>query len=399
MNRLLYTLLLILFSLGVSAQTETDITKIDIPALDTINRTVLHLYDYRIVEYKNNYFTVEYKDKERNKGDKSQLTGRFRFVDSNSLGAYIELINGVATGTWQYYSGTLQGSIIRSMVSFIDGYKHGTEYTYSYEWNKDADRFVSYVSGVFKYDMGKQYYYVNYWENGSIMSQQSFDDVYRWHGPYVFMYKDGTIKTEGQYDRNRPCGLWKYYNSDGNIKEEIRYGEDGTIYEQTFHRNGNPRIKKATRYRVYEGDYLFLAENGDTLTYHNYKNGIEQGYQIVGLWDNSRESYNISRYYTNEEGVIQGNYTQHYFESGRLQVKGQYNDEGIRDGVWEYYVEDGRLYRRENIENGDVKFSYTRQLENKRGWYITANYHLQQFRTGKLPKSEDTEPPLFLFSE
>lgn len=388
MKRLLLISAVVLYALYGHAQ-------LVLPERDSANRDTISFYDYRI--NKDDRFTVIRKTKANEIVFEKPLTGRFLFSQGNGMAVDMELKDGVAVGDWQYYTSTFQGPIISSTVSFVDGYKHGTENIYSYEWNKETERFESYLRGVIDYDMGKTQHMVYYWPNNQISLECPYDKDGNRHGWYKYYYYEGTIEQKGEYIHGDRVGTWETFGVKGNIKKRNVH-KDGFIHSTTYHANGKPNISKTTRNRVYEGDYLHLDERGDTLVYHFYKNGIEQGRQVASSWVGYYEPRSKAYYYTNEQGVIQGTYIQHFYDTGRLRVKGQYNNEGVRDGVWEYYLQDGRLYRSETLENGWQRASRTRWLKNKAGQLIDAQYHLESYPSGAVPKKED-EIPFALFSE
>lgn len=367
-----------------------------LPIRDSINRNTITFYDYNITDRNNVYF-IQTIDRTTGKWKKASLTGRYLFEDGNGRTIDIELKNGIATGDWQYYTSTFQGAMIASAVSFVNGYKNGTENIYSYEWNKETERFESYLSRVIQYDMGKKLHDISYWQSGQVSMEYLFDKDGKTHGPFISYNPNGSVSIKGNYLHGNGTGKWHYYNYDGITTKEIIY-QDSLVRTTTYHTNGKTHIAKTTCNRIFEGHYLNQNEKGDTISYKFYKDGIEYGHQtghvFTGYWSPSATSY----YYTNEKGIIQGAYIQRFSDTGVLRVKGQYNDQGIRDGVWEYYQEDGRMYRRETIENGWVKAGYTRWLQNKAGQYINAQYHWETFPTGAMPRQIE-ETPFFLFSE
>lgn len=367
-----------------------------LPVRDSLNRKTITFYDYNIID-KNNVYFIRSMDKTTGKLEKVPLTGRYLFEEGNSRTIDIELKDGIATGDWQYYTSTFQGPIISSTVSFIDGYKNGTENIYSYEWNKETERFESYLRRVIQYNMGKKAHDISYWPDGQVSMEYQFDEKGKPHGTFISFNPNGSVSVKGCYSHGNGIGKWEYFDYESKLTKEVIY-KDGFVHTTTYHSNGNPHIIKSTRNRVYENHFINLTEKGDTIAYKYYKDGIECGYQIghvfTGYWSPSATSY----YYTNDKGVIYGPYLQRFTDTGRLRVKGQYNEQGIREGIWEYYQEDGRMYRRETIENGWVKASYTRWLTNKAGQYINAQYHLETFPTGAMPRQVE-ETPFFLFSE
>lgn len=391
MKRIVTITFLTLLTFGVHAQ-------LILPERDSANRDTLSFYDYDIVE-NDGFCSVLGIDRttDKYKRLKTSLTGRFMYQDSNSRTVDMELKDGNAVGDWQYYSHTFQGPIISSTISFINGYKNGTENIYSYEWNNETERFESYLRQVVKHNMGKKLHDISYWPNAQTSMEYQFDKEGRMHGQYISLNSDGSVSARGKYEYGKRIDEWEYFNSKGEIDKRVFY-KDGLVHTTTYHPGGKPRISKTTRNRVLEGKYLNLDEKGDTIAYHFYNDGIEQGRQISHVFTGYWTTPATVHYYTNDKGVIQGMYKQYFYGTDILRVRGQYNDEGIRYGVWEYYVEDGRLYRAETIENNWVKASHTRRLQNKNGQFINAQYHLESYPMGAIPRKVE-ERPFFLFSE
>lgn len=391
MKKFLHILFFVSFTLCAKTQTI-------IPQRDTANRDTISFYDYAIRDSSERYSVIYTGKESESEKNRHSLTGRYMFQDGNGWTVDMELKDGIAVGDWQYYSSTFEGPIISSTVSFTDGYKHGTENIYSYQWNKETEHFESYLNRKTQYNMGKKQHDVSYWNNGQLMWENQYDKKGRIHGKYITFNADGSVDISGKYKHGKPVGKWKYfYSGTIQVKEEKIY-KKGLVHSTTYHQNGNPWISKTTRKLVYEGKYLNLTENGDTTSYHFYKNGIEQGYQVHSVFTGYWQPRATAHYYTNKNGVLAGTYTQ-YFQNRQLKVKGQYNEKGARDGVWEYYLEDGRMYRSETFEDGCLNASHSLELTDAgTNRPIDAQYHLEEFPSGMIPKKED-EVPFFLFSE
>lgn len=390
MRKLLMVVFFISICLHINSQS------IDVER-DTIKRDVLHYNDIMVLE-RDGYCTIGYKSSVP-EYNRKKLTGKFLFKDTNGWEIDMELIDNVANGNWQYYSSTFQGPMISSTVSFVDGYKDGIENTYSNEWYKEKDCFESILTGITKYNLGKKVYKKSYFNNGQLLLESFFDEDGKEHGEYTFYSANGTVEIQGQYLHGKKDGLWKEFYYTGELKSETLYRND-SIYTNTYHVNGKPYISKTTYCRMYEGDYLIMMENGDTITHQFYKNGIQQGNQLYGSTKSYYEPIVLEYYHINDNALIEGEYCQLFIDTRKPRVKGYYNEKGMRDGRWEYYLRDGRLYRTEDFEDGWVRASHTRKLVHMKtkNYLYLPEYHLEYFRRGTIyPKLE--EIPFFLFSE
>lgn len=119
------------------------------------------------------------------------------------------------------------------------------------------------------------------------------------------VYHDGAIKGKGALINGKKTGLWIYYNTDSSVSSEYLYYNDSL--------NG-----------MYIG---YFEAGGDTLVIGNYVNGQEDG-----EWRS--------------------------FYGNRLLAKKAYYKEGRKVGVWEYYNEDGRLFRKVLYDNGKEKILF-----------------------------------------
>lgn len=390
MRKLLTVMFLISICLRINSQSI-------VVERDTTERTILHYNDVKIVETEE-YYRVEYNNSVPD-ANRKKLTGKFLFKDTNGWEIDMELIANVATGDWQYYSSTFQGPKISSTVSFINGYKNGIENRYSNNWNEETDSFDSLLTGITEYNKGKKVNDKGYWTNGQLMFQYFFDKEGRTNGAYTYYNSNGTVNKQGQYLHGKLDGLWTEFYYSGDISSETLYRND-TVYTNTYHINGKPHISKTTLCRMYEGDYLIMLETGDTITHQLYKNGIEQGDQLYGFSSIYDEPLTLEYYHTNDNGLIQGEYCQLFLNTRKPKVKGQYNEKGMRDGRWEYYVKDGRLYRTEDFEDGWIRSSHTCLLVHMKtkNYLNPPRYHLEKFREGIMPQRLE-EIPFFLFSE
>lgn len=114
-------------------------------------------------------------------------------------------------------------------------------------------------------------------------------------------YRKSQLIEEGIYLDNKREGVWKKYYPTGNVKSEISY-EDNHPF----------------------GSYKVFYPNGE----------VEE----EGMWLANRNTGSFIRYY----------------ESGQVAQKFNFNSAGKRQGMQEYYFENGKLQMQVELENGIV---------------------------------------------
>ncbi|GAB4142377.1 MAG: hypothetical protein Fur0041_17490 [Bacteroidia bacterium] len=147
---------------------------------------------------------------------------------------------------------------------------------------------------------------------------------------------NGNKISEGQYDKNpgilstdnkqtiaqkmatvHKIGNWKYWFDNGQLSAEEHYDNSGnpTGIWKTYHING--KIASETNFAT-----------GKTTIYHPNGNKAEEGtinkqHQRTGNW-------------------------QGWYESGKLNYTGAYDNTGNKKGTWTFYTEDGVVSGKEN---------------------------------------------------
>jgi antitoxin component YwqK of YwqJK toxin-antitoxin module len=122
------------------------------------------------------------------------------------------------------------------------------------------------------------------------------------------VYQNGTLKSKGALINDKKFGLWIFYNEDSSVSSEYLY------YNDSLH-----------------GKYIgYFEAGGDTLIIGNYVNGLEEG-----EWRS--------------------------FYGNNLLAKKAYYKRGKKVGVWEYYKEDGRLYKKVSYNGEEEKILFDKE--------------------------------------
>lgn len=158
----------------------------------------------------------------------------------------------------------------------------------------------------------------NWYENGALatdgsLSQGARDGTWRWYAP------DGvTITTEGRYIMGRRTGEWIHRDDAGVVYAVIRYAAE-------------PADPELTAVSLEIGN-----ENGP----------MERFYP-----DGRRELSGAFR-----AGRFHGPFKR-YFRNGRVEYEGEYQN-GLKEGIWHVYRDDGSHLRDETYRRGRVHGSF-----------------------------------------
>lgn len=114
--------------------------------------------------------------------------------------------------------------------------------------------------------------------------------------------------------------------------------------------NGVTKVIGATINGKKQGMWILYDDSGRITSNRTYVNDSLLGEEI-DYWENGKIS--SRRYLKGEE--IEGEWVQYYdFDKNKLAQKGSYRA-GNKIGIWEYYIEDGRLNKKVNYtDTGEV---------------------------------------------
>ena len=232
-------------------------------------------------------------------------------------------------------------------------------------------------------------------------------------GDIRFYGGEGRVTAEGSFnDNGNKDGLWKYYHSNGRLKEK-QIMDDGapsdTAY--SYYSNGLLNYKVPYKDGKVQGDVLIyrngvLAKSipyddgkvgsGEMVDYHSigsvniklqvsegkangpfksfydsgelYRTGQQKEGDLIGERITYFKSGEVSYKENYLEGQLDGEYVS-YYRDGQIDVTGQYK-EANKIGKWEYFFRNGNKSRVQNFdekgkENG-LETNYT-----KGGWKIS----------------------------
>lgn len=184
----------------------------------------------------------------------------------------------------------------------------------------------------------------------SVQSQKKFKN-----GPYEKYYKNGQLKTSGQYLNNEKVGDWKGFYETGELKSTYSYTKgEADVERKSYFKNG--KIKTETS-QTTDGDiFKEFFETGELFFEKKldggyakdfYKNGnlkASSNYlddELVGDWKSYLETGELEWEVNYVSSYQDGTYKE-YYNNGQLKTEGS-NKKGEKEGLEKRYFEDGKL--------------------------------------------------------
>ncbi|MEN8224812.1 MAG: toxin-antitoxin system YwqK family antitoxin [Bacteroidota bacterium] len=275
-------------------------------------------------------------------------------------------------------------------------YKHGLQNGYYKEYDVEGNLLhaFKYVDGekqefaaeLIKLDVKKEYF-----ADGKVKIQATYKDdkpegVWREYNEEgdiesSYLYKNGIIVGEGIItEQGERDGAWKEYYDDGIIKGEGSYDHDTKTGPWTYyHRNGE--LEQTGTYDTLgrlKDSWKWFYSSGQLQRKENYKNGLADG--LMSEYDEAGKLIIEGTYYRGKED---GSW---FYEVGDHKEEGEYI-EGMRDGAWRSYYRNGDLkFKGKFIEdnphgehiwlwdNGKTRDKGSYIMGRKHGDWVTYNY-------------------------
>ena len=315
------------------------------------------------------------------------------------------------------YEGLKQGldyGVIVSRELYVNDRREGLSYYYYDDGKLKSE--VSFVNGK-RQGLSREYgkdgmiRTLNYYHNGYLTDREEINRTdpngYR-QGVWKEFYDDGKLKTERSYRNGELDGLYKEFNSKGNLVMVLKYAsgqviaediEDEETIEIRNTYDDRNRLVSSGPYRenVPIGIHRQYNPDGDVIgsnTFDNEGNVIAEG--IVDEEGKKQGTWND--FYPTGEKKTDGQYTDNYRvgkwrfyrRNGQLEQNGTYN-RGRPHGLWTWYYEDGNILREESFFNGRedgtlIEYSQTGRIitqgdyidgEREGEWYYREGDHIE----------------------
>ncbi len=246
-------------------------------------------------------------------------------------------------------------------VKIEGSYRDGVADGVRKEFNPDGTLRIVYIidmgrligSGILDEQGKKQGFWKEYFKEGGMKSEGNYKDGVR-TGEWIFYFPTGRIEQKGFFnEKGREHGKWTWYYADGTLRREesctngLKNGEMVEYNEQ-----GKP---------IARGIYVDDEEDGEW--YYQEEGYRQEGTYIMGERDGEWRHYypdNILSFNGKYiDGYPDGRHV-HYNPDGSVKTEGNYIM-GIRHGTWHYYNDEGVLLIVIDYKNG-IEIKYDNQL-------------------------------------
>ena len=213
------------------------------------------------------------------------------------------------------------------------------------------------------------------YNQGVLLFEGIVDEEGRRQGPWKEYYETGELKSEGSYKDNLKIGKWNYYFRNGDIEQTGSYQRGLTNGVWTwYYTNGEVWREEEYLLGMEEGLSTEYSDSGTVIAKGNYVEGLRDGKWFFEIQDHREEGRFFEgertgewrHYYLDEnqlrfvgkfENDLENGTHIHYYANGQVKRRGAYRL-GQKEGIWEYYTEEG--YKKISIEyeNGvEIKYN------------------------------------------
>jgi antitoxin component YwqK of YwqJK toxin-antitoxin module len=293
--------------------------------------------------------------------------------------------NDLKNGYWKFYQAN--GNLIR-IEKWINGeLQEGAEEVAKVEIKRTINPQTGKVSSKGAYQNGKATgVHRQYDENGEVSSSTLYDqgiklaegivdEQGRKQGPWKFFYADGSLKSEGSYKDDLKVNSWHYFFEDGKLEQEGKYNAGAATGEWNwYYTNGELRRTEEFYNGLEEGMSMEYNDTGAVIAQGEYVEGFKEGTWTLNINDHREQGAYFEGlktgpwrhyYLSNNKLSFEGSYENgkengehiYYYDNENVKRRGQFSF-GERDGIWEFFNEDGsRILTIEYVNGEEVKYN------------------------------------------
>ncbi len=184
------------------------------------------------------------------------------------------------------------------------------------------------------------------YDEGILLFEGILDEEGSRQGKWKEYYPSGELKSEGNYKDNFKVGEWKYYYRDGNIEQTGSY-QRGLASGLWIWYYPNGQVWREEEYYLgqEEGISTEYSDSGTVLAQGNYLEGLREGKWFFAINDHREEGSFF-------EGERTGEWKHYYLDNNQLRFEGRYEN-NLEDGTHSYYYPNGQIKRRGNYKLGE----------------------------------------------
>ncbi len=224
-----------------------------------------------------------------------------------------------------------------------------------------------------------------------------YDRIGMKQGPWKEFHPNGKLRSEGTYVDDRLQGIFKEYDTLGNLKQLVKYDagvvdtraeETLTVdIKRTFHPNGRvASLGSYSKSGKREGLFKEFGMDGSILAAKIYQGDrlVSEGtVNDLGVMEGPWVEYFVTGEKRAEgaykDGKKEGDWT-FYHRTGKVEQKGKYAM-GAANGRWQWFYESGSLHREELYRKGREDGASVEYDED--GKVLTQGEYIDGLREGK----------------
>jgi antitoxin component YwqK of YwqJK toxin-antitoxin module len=199
------------------------------------------------------------------------------------------------------------------------------------------------------------------------------------NGKFETYYKDGKIKSQGQFVDDEPTGEWIYFEPHGALKRQLTFAS-GKMSILFASRNGKATIEHGSG--KFEGTFFSLALNEEMFVSGEVKNGLMEGKWRIWQIDEQGRNQPFSIEYFNEGKFIFGS-----LSSAGNRFQREYHTKSIvtlLESEYYFTIEQGRVIACEDamikkpkllfIARENPELGYINMIENMVAKHVRKGY-------------------------
>lgn len=226
------------------------------------------------------------------------------------------------------------------------------------------------------------------YSNGVVLAEGIYDEQGRRQGIWKYFRETGEVKETGRFKDDKRVGTWKYYFENGEVEQIGDFANDkpqGTW--RWYYENKQLRLEEEYENGFEEGVSTEYSDSGSVIAVGKYVEGFKDGkwmYTIANLkeegnyLEGEKQGAWKQTYLDNKKLAFEGEYLngvpngnfKYYYASGAIKRRGYYQL-GLRQGIWEFFEENGESRLTIKYENGKeieyngVKITYGKRADRE----------------------------------
>ena len=276
--------------------------------------------------------------------------------------------NDILEGKYEEWD-SLGADIVKGI--YTQGVRHKKWLYYDSEGRRDKFIFLDMDSIITDYKF-------KYYPNWQLVEEPGFDDRGLYDGKWESFYIDGATSKKFFYDKGKRDQIWMSYYQDGRRENYTFYALDTLITDYDFTYYKNLQIMEEPKFSkdgLFDGKWEQFYQDGETKMTFNYDRNKKDQIWMSYFPDNRRQNYTFYnqdtlitdydfKYYDNIKIVDNPDYYDYTYymnleiveepryDNMQIVEEPKFDKNGLYDGKWESYFEDGDDWRTFYYENG-----------------------------------------------